>query len=316
MKQVVVGDIGGTNVRLFALDTSLPIIPEVLSEVIAHQHPTDVVVGDDYMAACVQQLAGQPEFVVLAIAGAVNHGQVQMTNCSWSLSEQGLSERLGCDVRFVNDFAAQGSSLELLGDKELVTLQANPQAAGNRIVTGPGTGLGLCARPHNQLVTLETEAGHAQFAPVTEEEWQIGNILSARFGRVSWERILSGPGLLNLYQALARLHAQPGHCESPAQITASALDGDSLALRTMVLFSELLGSYAGDMALVHGATGGVYLSGGLVSHLRPWLEHDRLLQRFVNKGRFTSYLQQVPLHLVIAEQPGLLGVAQIAKTWS
>lgn len=316
MNQVVIGDIGGTNLRLLALDTQLPLSTEVLAQAVTNQHPQDVVNGDDYMAACIAQTVAQPALVVLAIAGAIEQGGVQMTNCTWALTEQGLSDRLGCDVRFVNDFAAQGSALDVLGGDDLVTLQSVPQARGHRLVTGPGTGLGLCSKPYNQLLTIETEAGHAQFAPTTEEEWQVGNILAARFGRVSWERILSGPGLLNLYQALARLHAQPGHCESPAQITNAAIEDDGLAIRTMVLFSELLGSFAGDMALAHGAKGGVYLSGGLVSHLRPWLEHDRLVNRFTNKGRFQPYLQQVPLHLVVADQPGLLGVAQIAKTWS
>lgn len=316
MNQVVIGDIGGTNLRLLSFAAQMPVTPDMLAGAEVHNHPSEVSHGDDYVARQILLLEGQPSTVVLAIAGAITHGRVQMTNQDWSLTEQGLSERLGCDVRFVNDFAAQGACLELLTDADVVTLQENPMAEGGRIITGPGTGLGLCSRPVGQLLTLETEAGHSQFAPVAEEEWHVGQILAARFGRVSWERLLSGPGLLNLYQALARLHNQPGHCESPDQITLAAAEQDGLALRTVVLFSQLLGSFAGDMALAHGAQGGVFLTGGLINHLRPWLEHDRVVHRFNNKGRFQSYLQQVPLHLIVADQPGLLGTVNIAKTWS
>lgn len=319
MNQTVVGDIGGTNMRLLTFDPQTSDLqdPKLLSQSEIMQHPAAIGDGNDYVADCIQSRCSQPSSVVLAVAGAVRAGCVQMTNAGWQLSQARLAKALGCPVILVNDFAAQGAAIDALTGEFLVTLQAgNGKGGGNRIVTGPGTGLGLCARPAGSAAISETEGGHAQFAPVTEEEWHIGQILAARFGRVSWERLLSGPGLLNLYQALARLHGQPGHCEAPAQVTNAAKEGDALALKTVECFAQLLGSYAGDMALAHGATGGVYITGGLVAHLQTWLSQQALVDRFANKGRFREYLQAIPLHLMVAPQPGLIGAGQIALTRS
>ncbi len=322
----LLADLGGTNVR-FALAQPEAAAPLLLQSVRAYR-----VAGFGSLAQAARSyldaLAAQPLHAVIAVAGRVQAGQVQMTNHAWSISAAQLQDELRLDrVQLVNDFGAVGMSLPLLSSRDLVALgpPVNPLAAGEAPQTfcmlGPGTGLGVAALAvrGEQVFGLQTEGGHGSFAPTTEEEIALLRHLIGRFGRVSDERLLCGSGLVNVQQALCasadradRVHS-PAAALTPEEITTRARRGtDAQCVRAVELFCEILGSVAGDLALIYGAWDGVYLAGGLTASLRPWLEDGRFRRRFNDKGRFSSEVSRIPVAIITHPQPGLLGAAGFA----
>jgi glucokinase len=180
---------------------------------------------------------------------------------------------------------------------------------------GPGTGLGvggLLLRDGSCSV-LESEGGHAGFAAHTAEDVEILHRLNQRFGRVSNERMICGNGLVNLYLALADIAGQPVEELSPEDITARAVSGeDPLCVRTVETLAGIFGSVAGDLVLTMGGWDGVYLTGGVLPSLLPWLQHGGFRERFEAKGRFRDTMEQVPTVAITHSEPGLLGAAALA----
>jgi len=188
-----------------------------------------------------------------------------------------------------------------------------PRPSGGRVkaVVGPGTGLGVSAMMPSGYI-LPSEAGHVAFAPVDDHEAGLLKVLWERYHRVSAERVLSGPGLANLYWANCRLD---GHCrELPApEVTAGAQANDPYCLRAVTDFHAILASFAGDVALMTGAADGVYLSGGILPRILDLLDQEMFRERFEDKGRFREFNNTVPLAIVRAEHPGLRGCVQALK---
>ncbi|MBJ7515415.1 MAG: glucokinase, partial [Stenotrophomonas sp.] len=179
---------------------------------------------------------------------------------------------------------------------------------------GPGTGLGVggLILRHGRCYPLETEGGHVSFPPGTPEEIRILEILSETFGRVSNERLICGPGLVNIHRAVCEMAGfDPGHLK-PADVTARAGAGDPQAMRAVDLFCAIFGAIAGDLVLIQGAWDGVFLTGGLVPRMLESLQHSGFRQRFEHKGRFSSIMGRVPSLAVIHPNPGLLGAAAYA----
>ena len=192
--------------------------------------------------------------------------------------------------------------------KEGVTAQGTPIG-----VIAPGTGLGVAAlvAAGDDWLALSTEGGHTDLAAADALEWNIIEILMSRFGRVSRELVLSGPGLVNLYQALCETADDSPVLATPTQITEAALAGDERAITVVRLFSGWLGAAAGDLALTLGARGGIYLAGGMLPKMRMALDIDHLVERFLAKGRFRGYLEPIPLHLILDPWTALRGAARI-----
>ena len=182
-------------------------------------------------------------------------------------------------------------------------------------VIGPGTGLGVAALVirDGRAYPLETEGGHVSFPPGTPEEIRILEILSAQFGRVSNERLICGPGLVNLYRALSEIAGEdPGGPLEPKDVTARAAAGDPRCVRTLDVFCAVFGAIAGDLVLTTGAWDGVFLTGGLVPRLLSSLQHSGFRQRFEHKGRFSPAMARVPTLANMHPRPGLLGAAAYA----
>jgi glucokinase len=177
-------------------------------------------------------------------------------------------------------------------------------------ILGAGTGLGVGALivRDGHAHALETEGGHASFAPGNAEEVEIYRRLSARFGRVSHERALCGSGLVNLYEALAEIGGVKATLSAPEQITA-ADDSDALSRRSVEIFCEQLGAIAGDLVLTFGAWDGVYVAGGLAPSMTRWMERGGFRRRFEDKGRLSPAIARVPTSIVTHTEPGLLGAA-------
>jgi len=244
----------------------------------------------------------------IAIANPVEDDRVSMTNHSWSFSIAALKAELGlATLLVVNDFAALAMSLPRLGDEGRERIGGGAAQGGRPIgLIGPGTGLGVsgvipCG---GRWIALAGEGGHVSFAPVTKQEVKILEALWDEYGHVSAERLLSGLGLELIHRALA------GERLGAPEITGRALDGSSIACReTVDAFCAVLGSVAGNVALTLGATGGMYIGGGIVPRLGKLFTQSQFRQRFEGKGRLSSYLARIPTYLITEQYPALIGVA-------
>ncbi|GAA0717480.1 glucokinase [Dokdonella soli] len=252
--------------------------------------------------------------VALAIAGYVVDDAVVNVNLPWAVSISGLRAALGVrDLAIVNDFEAVAHAIGHV-DMADTTLLSGPSIApqGPVLVVGPGTGLGAAVRiPHgDHPLILATEAGQATLAPNTDFEIDVLRELRRRGSRVLIEHVLSGTGLMNLHAAIRALHGAAAMPMTPAQISAAALAGsDPLALETVEVFCGWFGGVLGDLALLYGAQGGIYLAGGVLPQIRDLLMRSTFVERFLDKGAMREALARTPVRLVDHAQLGVIGAA-------
>lgn len=309
---VLIADLGGTNAR-FALVGEHPRELAGVEVLAAADHPDIESAIGAYLGR--QGIAHIAE-VCLAVAGPVHEDRVELPNSHWAFSRSRLQDSLGAPLTILNDFTAQALAVDALDDDEVEWFgEPRPRPGGIRCIIGPGTGLGVAIQtPGGEVVP--SEGGHVGFAPTDSHEIELLRILIPRYRRVSVERLVSGPGLENLYWANLRLARGrpdvPGPARSAPEVVELARAGDATALQAVEDFFDVLGSFAGDMALVSWATGGVYLSGGVFRRLMPFFDAERFRTRFQDKGRFTRFSETVALGWVRAEHPGLLGCAVAA----
>jgi glucokinase len=317
----LLADLGGTNVR-FALADTTSATPLMMDSVRRYR-----VKDFDTLADTIRQYftdtGHTASHAIIAAAGRIANGEtVQITNNPWNVSAHGLQTELGLDgARLVNDFAAQGMSIPLLRKDQLQPVgpdllpEHDQKSSQTFVVMGPGTGLGVAGLllRYGHWIVLETEGGHAGFAAHTAEDVEILHRLNARFGRVSNERMICGNGLVNLYLALADMAGQRAEEYTPEDITARAMDGsDPLCVRTVETLAGIFGSVAGDLVLSLGGWDGVYLTGGVLKILMPWLQNGGFRERFEAKGRFRDTMERVPTIAITHPEPGLLGAAALA----
>ncbi len=319
-ERFLLADLGGTRLRLALGDrlAACPLRTETI-RVYSLDRPSEL---GGAIAAWMRETGFRPRHALLAIAALADGERLRMSNRDWCVEPARL--RAECDfdsLRWVNDFVAAASALPLLDAADLQLLGSVPPAAivaGRAqcmLAVGVGTGLGVAALRwrDGRAEAIGSEGGHLGFAPRMREEIAILEHLAVRFGRVSNERLLSGPGLLNLYAALAGFEGRAAPPQSPEELLARARGGrDPDCARTVEVFCALLGAVAGDLVLAHGAWDGVYLSGGLARALLPWLLRGEFRRRFEDKGRYAWRLARVPSLLVRHPEPGLLGAAALA----
>ncbi|EAW31939.1 glucokinase [marine gamma proteobacterium HTCC2143] len=246
--------------------------------------------------------------ICLAVAGPVESDWIDLPNNHWAFSRAELQQSLDASVSIINDFSAQVLSIDTLSGADLKWI-GTPRPADIQqhvvAVLGPGTGLGVSAMLSTGEI-LPSEAGHVAFAPTDEHECDLLKVLWQRYQRVSVERILSGMGLANLYWANCRLAGFERELTA-ADISAGAHAGDKYCLRAVNDFCAILGSVAGEVALMMGATDGVYVSGGIIPRLIDLLDEDLFRRRFDEKGRFREICAEIPLAIMLAKHPGLQG---------
>jgi glucokinase len=311
----LVGDVGGTNARfaLAELREGRPVVSR------AETFPNrDFASPQAVIEAYLERIGAErrPERVVIAVAGPVTRGAAHLTNLDWEFSEAALKAKAGFrDARLVNDFAAMALGAARLGPDGLRPL--GPRIAGDPQATiavlGPGTGFGQggVVRQDGREMVLTTEGGHVAFAPTDELEVEIWKRLAAQFGRVSVERILSGPGLYDLYLAMAAIRGEASACADEREVHAAADAGDALADAAVDRFVLILGSTAGDIALGLGARGGVYVTGGVAQKLADRIAGDGFRKRFEAKGRFHGYMRAIPTWLITDPYTALIGSAAV-----
>jgi glucokinase len=304
----MVGDLGGTHARLAILEPS-----GVLSRIEVLTCADYARVEDALAAYREKRAIRECAEVCLAVAGPVDRDRVDLPNNHWAFSRRELEAHLGAPLLVINDFTAQALSIDRLAPEELMWLGSpRPRSRGACGVLGPGTGLGVAIRTEEGEV-IPSEGGHVGFAPASDHELDLLRILHRRFARVSFERILSGPGLENLYWAnrILELGGEGGGEAGPSapEIAALADGGDALALQSVRDFFGILATFAGDLALMAWAEAGIYLSGGVTRRLMRFLDVGRFRARFQDKGRFSHVCATIPVAWVRNEHPGLLGCA-------
>ena len=309
----LLADIGGTNAR-FALARADEIGP------IATLRTTEYEDAGAAIRTFLDgaQLLSPPQTAALACAGPVENGRVQLTNSSWQIDAERIRSELGFNnVILVNDFASVAWAIPRLREADLHRIGGGQGVAGApSVVLGPGTGLGVAGYlpDGSKEAVIVGEGGHVSLPAATDREAAVLAEARKELGHISAERLLSGDGLVRLYNTLARLDELEAWECSAAEITgaATAQDG-SLCCVAFDMFCEMLGTVAGDLALTFGARGGVYIAGGIVPKTKDAFAASGFRQRFEAKGRFRTYLSQIPTWIVLHPEPAFLGLMRVLR---
>ncbi len=314
---ILAGDVGGTTTRLALYEPGTPARAPVLESRLASRDWPDL---ESLVRSFAANAPGRLDRVVLGIAGPVVDQRVEAINLPWRIAAAPLERALDAPVLLVNDLEATAFGLGLLTDADVETLRAGAPVPGNRALIAAGTGLGeaLLVPGDDGWRPSASEGGHADFAPGDETEDELWAWLRARYGHVSWERVLSGPGLADLY----RFHAETGRGEASPEVarrfesapdpavvvTEAALAGACGRARLAVeRFVSIYGAEAGNLALKALAVNGVYVGGGIAPRILPFLRDGRFLEAFTAKGRLTALMTRIPVRIVTDDRAGLWG---------
>ena len=269
--------------------------------------------------AYLEAVQEQPEQACFAVAGPVTTGKIAFTNSSWVLDVAQTIEGMSLTkLHVINDFQALAAGINYFpADGFMDIRRGTPETAKPVLVIGPGTGFGqalIVPVRTKDATIIPTEGGHVTFAPDNDLEIEILKFITQEHGRVSVERVLSGQGLINLHRALCAISDTPCEPMQASEITEAAVSRSlPVAVQAVDLFCAILGSVAGDATLSSGARGGIVLGGGILPKIRDILKNSEFESRFLNKGRMRSYLEQVPIRLIIKDGAALYGAAAILR---
>src|SRR6266436_4422871 len=311
IETVLLGDIGATNAR-FALLTDGALGPVTWIEVAQYPRFADAV-SELLHAQFRETLVTHALF---AVAGPVEGERCTLTNCPWIIDGREIRSQFDLGtVRIINDFEATALSLPHLGEQDLGSLGGGRATFGAPMaVLGPGSGLGVAGLLADgpRWIVVASEGGHATLSASSRREDAVLDHLRQRFGHVSAERALSGPGLENLYGAIAALDGIDAPMRDAAEITHAALKENCPTSRAALdMFCAMLGGFAGNTALAYGARGGVYIAGGIVPRILKYLAASEFRQRFEQKGRFRAYLEAIPSQVIVHPAATFLGLQSL-----
>ena len=324
MSYYLAGDIGGTKTLLQAFKAGQERTP-----VHCKSFPSAGFAGLEEIVELFLQEAGTQNVIsaCFALAGPVSGRTAKLTNLSWEVDADVLEARFKIPhVALINDFEAVGYGIAALeGDDLLVLQQGKFQANGIRIVVGAGTGLGVAwlSCSNNGYAVHPSEGGHIDFAPGNDLQYALLRFLQHRYGHVSFERLVSGPGLVAIYEFLRdEKYAVPGaelinsmkSGDAAAEITRYALEQkEPIAIQTLELFIQIYGAFAGNIALAALPRGGVFIAGGIAAKIASEIQRGNFLNNYLEKGRFRELLQSFPVSIVMNAQVGLLGASLQAQ---
>ncbi len=309
MTATLVADIGGTHARFGLVRNGAVGRVEVVATA---DHPGFAAAAAAYLDRVCVGSGARPRAGAIAVAGPVGGDRVRLTNHPWSFPVAGTAAALGlARLEVINDFAAVALAVPRLGAGDLRSVGGGgPAVAGAPVaVIGPGTGLGVSSviADRDGWLAVPGEGGHVTLAGTCADEDRVIARLRDRFGHASGERAVSGPGLVNLYEALAGTPPPPPG--TPAAVTdAAAVGKDPAAATAVTMFCGFLGTLAGNLALTIGAAGGVYIAGGIVPKLGGLFDRSPFRARFVAKGRFSGYLDTIPCWVITQPLAALVGL--------
>jgi len=319
---ILAADVGATNTRIGFFESSNGKLQPKLIRKFRNRDYTGLEASlDEFLTS-----GSRVDYACFGVAGPVVEGKVELTNCAWVVDQSKLMVRLSTKhVSLLNDMEATGYGIAQLGNEDLLVLNNGaPDESSAAALIAAGTGLGEAVLHGNgsARVPLPSEAGHADFAPNNEAEAELLRYLRPRFHHVSWDRVLSGPGLLLIYEFLrdtGRGTEQPAVAEQirtgdpGAAISAAAMAGTcELCTQALDLFAGIYGAESGNLALRSLARGGVYIGGGIAPKIRQKLQDGTFMRAFLNKGRMRSLVESIPVYLILAEQIALFGAAAFA----
>lgn len=307
----LIADVGGTNTRCALVDETGD-----LTDISVFANAGYRTLGSA-LADYLKTHNARPTAAAIAVAAPVTGDEVRMTNRNWHFSAHALRDDLHLErIEILNDFTAVALSLPSLTDDDLVPFGGGaPRPDAAMAAIGPGTGLGVSGliRGAKGWAPISGEGGHTTLAAGTEREAQVIDTLRERYGHCSAERIVSGPGMVTLYNTLRRLADYPDDNITPREVSTRAIAGDPIARETLDMFFALLGSVAGNLALVIGALGGVYIAGGIAPALLDAMVASDFRMRFEQKGRYADYLRAIPTYVIKHPTPALLGLANLVR---
>jgi glucokinase len=307
----LIADIGATNAR-FALvgDEGQELATEVF-----HNADFTGVAGLLSVYLDHRRASDRPLRAAIAVAAPITGDEVRMTNIDWQFSQAELGRALGLgSLIVVNDFAAVAWGLPHLEREDVAKIgggERRARAACATIGPGSGTGVGAIVPASDGWAVVSGEGGHATLAPTNDDEAQVAAWLRDEYGNASIEHALSGPGLVNLYHALAALAGRGRPTVTPADVTGLAKRGEPLALKARGMFFALLGAAAGDLALTTGAQGGVFIAGGIVPRMLDALAASEFRARFEAKGAYRDYMTATPTYAITAPLPAFRGLKRL-----
>ena len=323
---VLAGDIGGTNTRLAVFNVT----GQRLEKLTKTRYPSRQY---DSLNAILAEFSGThqhtPQAACFGVAGPVRQQTASITNLPWRLTAADTAAHLGlASVSLLNDLEATAWGLRTLQADDVHTLQQGTgQASGNAAIIAAGTGLGEAGLYFDgqQHHPFACEGGHADFSPQTELDMALLRCLATRYEHVSWERVVSGTGLVTMHECLSRLRQRP----IPDWLQQAMLDGDPAAAISMAaqqgrdaicvesldLFVHLYGVEAGNLALKIMATGGLYIAGGIAPKILQQLQNGTFMQAFLAKGRMQELLQGIPVRVVLNDETALQGAAVYAAAY-
>jgi glucokinase len=321
---ILAGDIGGTNSRLAFFEGTPEHLTPAVIEVFANRGEKGL---DSLAAKFIAKHHFTADAVCFGVAGAVRDGNVEATNLPWKVNARQIAGELHIDtVQLVNDLEANAHGIAMLEETDFVVLSAgSPSSTGNRALISAGTGLGeagLVPEGDGKYRPFPSEGGHSDFGPRNELELDLLRYMMGRFDHVSYERVLSGPGLHNIYQFLrdtGRGEEPPWLAEQIAQgdpsevIAKSALEGTSeICVQALDVFVSIYGAEAGNLALKVLATGGTYVGGGIAPKILRKLSSSAFMKAFQSKGRSSSLMKDIPVRVITNDKTALLGAGRVA----
>lgn len=310
----LIADIGATHARFALVQPDGRITPARVYA--TSDYPSLAAAIEAYLAE--ESPPARPARAILAVPSPVTDDEVAFTNHAWEFSVKNLRQQTRlAQLRVINDFAAAAMAIPHLADSDCVQIGAGAPAENATVgIIGPGTGFGVSAlaRASGGAAVIAGEGGHVTMAPANAQESAILDLMRKRYDHVSAERLLSGPGLVNLYNTLCELAQVPAAPFTPEQITSPGVwNEDSRTREATTVFCAMLGTAAGNLALTLGARGGIYIAGGIVPRLGSFFAQSEFRSRFEAKGRLRGYLAQIPTYVITHPLPALLGAAALLR---
>jgi len=320
---ILAGDVGGTHTRLALIEPRGEDLRLIVGQIYtSHGYPSLEAIVSEFLRAT----SAKPDAAGIGLAGPIRDGRCVATNLPWKVDGAELAAKTGlANVTLLNDLEANAYGIATLGPEDFEVLQeGRPDPRGNCAVISPGTGLGEAGmfRDGQVLRPFPSEGGHSSFAPEGALQGELFGCLTRRFGHVSCERVLSGPGLVNIYEFLRDtgrgsdtpdLVKEMQTKDAAPVISQAAMEGRSkLCEQALDIFVRIFGAEAGNLALKFLATGGVHLGGGIAPKILPKLKGPSLMEAFLSKGRMQPLLEAIPVLVILNENTALRGAARAA----